>query len=192
MPGMTTALQRIRLKENRLDALPGKMWQLLELCFHVSQLSKSAGLVDAALMDYLRRVEQRMDQVRQGLMRQLELVDIDPKTWAVNCKRYEQLAARHPHSGRVTSMGGRIFGTLGYQRTNADGRIHIAFGYLFDTDSSAWTIVHEASHKFCKTDDKAYIKQDAFDKSLSPKILADNADSYAAFAAKYQASVLWG
>ena len=71
-------------------------------------------------------------------------------------------------------------GLLGYVRgaiPAVSGDIHVAFAYAFDTNLIAWTIIHEASHKFCGTNDNAYFSEPKY-QQLTPKQRINNADNY--------------
>lgn len=74
------------------------------------------------------------------------------------------------------------------------GLIHIAFGYLFDQEMSARTIVHEATHKFAGTDDHVYWDDhyNKWEKPLDVSKAINNADSYAMFVMEYKNLFLWG
>jgi hypothetical protein len=72
------------------------------------------------------------------------------------------------------------------------GSIHIDYSVFKPT--SLWTdlgvaalIVHEASHKFCGTDDHAYHHEELKYDNLSKELSAMNADSYALLAASIHA-----
>lgn len=115
-------------------------------------------------------------KISNGLNAPLELVDLSVGTQVANV--FKKIA-HHGTTGGYVRGGGMV---RLYSAAQAPGRIHIDFGKLANTNDVARTIVHEASHKFCGTQDHAYHPNLGTLSNVNAK---NNADSYAYFAADF-------
>lgn len=113
------------------------------------------------------RIQSVLTRCQTGLGKSQQIVDLRPS---------EQ------RKGNVAGYVSGVSGRMPWERS-ASGRIHVRFSTLADTDATADTIVHEATHKFAFTDDKAYRNESAYDR-LDVDRAVKNADSYAAFVEK--------
>ncbi len=164
-------------------------------------------------MNHVRAIYQVFDRMRDGVQDDLDVVEFPASTRKANVCEYEKFlkqALKIQPKFTLTKMTKSIgpvidesdekpveIKTIAQESTETagefgyvhpyffnPGRIHIDFKLLFNTPHSAWTLVHEASHKFAKTADKSYFNQDQnrFYKNISVAQALKNADSYAVFA----------
>jgi hypothetical protein len=130
----------------------------------------------------IEKIETVLKTTLKGLSDDLTIENLPKTDWLKNRAKYEELSKKAQHAlGNGTAL--ERIGLLGYVRGAIPlvaGNIHIAFGYLFDEDLSTWTLIHEATHKFCGTSDHGYYGEKGFDE-LSPSKRLDNADSFALF-----------
>ena len=112
-------------------------------------------------------------------------------------------------SNRTESDGSSMDGTEGYVSPNKvllqnkkgtvkvfknlipAGPIHVDFDLLstYSLRAFARIVIHEATHRFCDTDDEAYCHEPAY-PGLTPEQCANNADSYAYAALSFHAKAL--
>lgn len=197
---LTTARQRLELHNHDSKCLSAKMWQLLHKAFLLANEPTTQEMTAR-----IKSIEKTMETTRQGLRQRLEIVDLPQSDFRANLLRYETWARQRQHANgpyppNVAIPAPRSLrptGLFGYVRgafPAIAGRIHIAFGYLFDEDLSTWTVIHEATHKFAGTADKAYWDDvhNLWETPLTVSKAIKNADSYAMFAMEYQGAFLWG
>ena len=194
---LTVAMQRLTLHDHDSKILSNAMWQLLHRSFQVGNEPSTKKITDR-----LKSISKVLEKTRRGLQGPVEIVDLPKSTFKENRGLIAKLADARTYAaippGRTPKIvRTRPIGELGYVRgaiPAVAGPIHIAFGYLFDQEMSAWTIIHEATHKFAGTGDHAYWDdhQEQWDRQLEVSKAIKNADSYAMFAMDYQNSFLWG
>lgn len=191
---LTTTIQRLGLHNNDITCLSAKMWNVLGQSFLLGNESTPEKLIDR-----LKSISKTMEKTRQGLRNRLEIVDLPINDFKANMdqalKRSNRRNLAPPPDGYAIKPA-KPTGLFGYVRgafPMVAGRIHIAFGYLYDEHLSTWTVIHEASHKFAGTADNAYWDDDhaKWDRTTTASKLIKNADSYGKFAMEYDSSFLW-
>ncbi|HYM78266.1 MAG TPA: hypothetical protein VE377_19990 [Candidatus Dormibacteraeota bacterium] len=196
---MTTAIQRLKLNNYDETKLSDEMWKLLRDAFLIGD--------EATVQDKVKRmasVQKVLETTRKGLRERVEIVDLPQSDFRANRleieaqarKRKYNLAPAQDNSRYVAPKPLSPTGLFGYVRgafPAVAGRIHLAFGYLFDEKLSTWTVIHEATHKFAGTVDNAYWDDDhnRWEKTISVGKAIKNADSYAKFAMEYKDTFLW-
>lgn len=132
----------------------------------------------ALVQPTLAYVRARLISISKGLGQPLRIVDLSIPTHvenAIHTVLGQGVTSGYLRGGEVVRRG----------RQQAPGRIHVDFGQLGQTHNLARTIVHEASHKYCGTEDHGYHPNLAQLSNVNAK---NNADSYAYFAAEFRAN----
>ena len=79
---LTTALQRLRLKNNDTTALSNAMWHLLHRAFLIGNEPSTEKMIQR-----IETVRQKFEITRAGLQSRLEIVDLPQKDFADNMKQ---------------------------------------------------------------------------------------------------------
>jgi Lysine-specific metallo-endopeptidase len=148
-------------------------------------------------IDFAQQISQKFDRIDRGMRGELEVFDLPRDQWNGNKQRYERQArvrmGRAQRLQMIEAHGGVAqrspTGICGHVLPvpGQGGRINLCYPYLARHAHSVWTLIHEASHLFAATRDCVYVYTDTlrWKAPLTTAQAANNADSYAMFAANY-------
>jgi hypothetical protein len=188
-----------------LKRVGGPLWLLLRRCFMIGaqgQMQQIPGLqtIDETNVQdekkKIKKVLEQLEKLQVNLNGEIEIFDLPASEWSGNRMKYQKEALKAAEKNVVLNPDKKghaalpTVGLMGYVRGAIPliaGPIHICFAYLFDEAGSAWTIVHEATHKYLGTDDHAYWTGEHTGKwaALTFDKAYDNADSYARFVMEF-------
>jgi hypothetical protein len=126
----------------------------------------------------------QLSDVMNRYMWDMYRVYVDGDSWAQARVKLPGDARRNnanePHGGYVAEKEYDEEFLDGVRTRTKIGSIHLEFSYagVYPRTFLAYGIVHEATHKFARTDDNAYTDDDAYAR-LNRALRLRNADSYA-------------
>jgi hypothetical protein len=208
--GLQIQLPKMRPAAGLTQGLGEPLSLLLRTCFMISAQNQSEQLpglqidTETSVQNLKQKIEQvleKLKELQKNLNGPIEIVDLPKSDWSENRRKYEAEAQKvaekkeilNPDKDHAAALP--KVGLMGYVRGAIPllaGPIHICFAYLFDEPGTAWTIVHEATHKYLGTADNAYWTGDVTGKwaALTCDQACDNADSYARFVMEFDFNMI--